>query len=50
MILLLSGYCIDEFARLEGNVEGRQELRFRIKMRKCKAPKFEPTQPEMKAA
>jgi hypothetical protein len=37
LIVNLSGYCTDDFARLEGNVEHETDLRFEITMRKCKS-------------
>src|SRR5579859_8039622 len=36
IILILSGYCSNEFARLEGYRQDRRELRYLIEMRKCK--------------
>lgn len=41
MILQLSGYGTEEFARLEGYAEDRNDLRFEITMRKCKSPQFQ---------
>jgi hypothetical protein len=38
-IVHLSGYCIEEFARLEGSPEDRKDQWFEIVMRKCKEPK-----------
>lgn len=37
IILNLSGYCTDDFARLDGSAEHRTDIRFEITMRKCKA-------------
>jgi hypothetical protein len=37
VILLLSGYCTEEFARLEGYAEHRKDQRVEIEMRKCRA-------------
>ena len=37
VILLLSGYCTEEFAWLEGYAEHRKDRRCEIEMRKCKA-------------
>lgn len=36
LILNLSGYCTDDFARLEGSVEHKPAHHFEITMRKCK--------------
>jgi hypothetical protein len=35
VILLLSGYCTEEFARLEGYPEHRKDQRCEVEMRKC---------------
>lgn len=37
MIVSLQGYCTEDFARLEGHPEHREDLPFRIEMRKCKS-------------
>ena len=37
VILSLAGYCTEEYARLEGHPDGREEDRFEVTMRKCKA-------------
>jgi hypothetical protein len=35
IILYLSGYCTEEFARLEGSPDEMRGLRFELTMRKC---------------
>jgi hypothetical protein len=37
MILSLQGYCTEDYARLEGHPDHREELLFQIEMRKCKS-------------
>ena len=37
LIVTLHGYCTEHFARLEGHAEGREDLPFEVKMRKCRA-------------
>lgn len=37
VILSLEGYCTEDFARLEGHPDGREEERFEVTMRKCRA-------------
>ena len=37
MILSLKGYCTEEFARLEGHPDQREDLMFQVEMRKCKS-------------
>ena len=37
LILSLEGYCTDEFARLEGHPDQREDLLFQVEMRKCKS-------------
>jgi hypothetical protein len=49
VVLLLSGYCTEEFARLEGYAEHRKDSRCEIEMRKCMASSTSP-QIEKKAA
>jgi hypothetical protein len=36
IIVSLSGYCTEDFARLEGSAEHRKDLRIEIMLRKCK--------------
>jgi hypothetical protein len=37
MILSLEGYCTEEFARLEGHPDEREDVLFHVEMRKCKS-------------
>jgi hypothetical protein len=37
MILSLEGYCTDEFARLEGHPDQREDVLFHVEMRKCRS-------------
>lgn len=37
IILSLQGYCTEEYARLEGHPDHREDERFEVEMRKCKS-------------
>ncbi|MFP5227745.1 MAG: hypothetical protein ACLGXA_08930, partial [Acidobacteriota bacterium] len=37
MILSLQGYCTEDYARLEGHPDQREDLMFEVEMRKCKS-------------
>lgn len=37
MIVSLEGYCTEDYARLEGHPDHREDLAFRVEMRKCKS-------------
>jgi len=37
VILSLQGYCTEDFARLEGHPDQREEVLFHVEMRKCKS-------------
>ncbi len=37
MILSLQGYCTEDYARLEGHPDHREDLLFEVELRKCKS-------------
>lgn len=37
VIMSLSGFCTDELATLDGHPDGREEMRYHVEMRKCRA-------------
>ena len=37
MILSLQGYCTEDYARLEGHPDQREDLPFEVELRKCKS-------------
>ena len=48
MILTLQGYCTEDYARLEGHPDHREDLQFQVEMRKCQS--MHAHQPARKAA